>query len=174
MVSGSFSPAQSGSAPLPPSFEHVEPSGRERRESERVIAYWEKKSLACGGMPTMAELDLAEMESPDWSHRFVIAVDPKVEDSALLMYGSTFAEYLGLRYATGDQPIFQQLPKHLASVFAQGCSEAATSRMPVRLEGAVAREDGREELYRAAFIPVGVRPNSLTCLAFGAFNRTLH
>ena len=38
------------------------------------------------------------------------------------------------------------------------------------MEGEVARSDGKTELYRAAFIPVGVKENSLTHLAFGAFN----
>jgi len=32
---------------------------------------------------------------------------------------------------------------------------------------------GSAEQYRAIFIPVGVKPNSLTCFAFGAFNNRI-
>ena len=64
----------------------------------------------------------------------------------------------------------RQLPRHLSRVFMQGCGDAHLNRQAVRLEGEVAREDGKTELYRAAFIPVGVKANSLTHLAFGAFN----
>ena len=52
----------------------------------------------------------------------------------------------------------------------RGCSDAQSEMGPVRLEGEVERHDGRIEQYRALFIPVGVKPNSLTCFAFGAFN----
>jgi hypothetical protein len=58
----------------------------------------------------------------------------------------------------------------LSGVFMQGCGDAHHHRKPVRLEGDVERLDGRIELYRAAFIPVGVKENALTHLAFGAFN----
>ena len=64
----------------------------------------------------------------------------------------------------------RQLPRHLSRVFMQGCGDAHNNRAPIRLEGEVPREDGKTELYRAAFIPVGVKENSLTHLAFGAFN----
>ena len=53
-------------------------TGRERRESERAIAYWEKKIEKLGKSATVAALDLADMNTVDWSHRFVIAVDPVV------------------------------------------------------------------------------------------------
>ena len=64
--------------------------GRERRRSERVIAYWEKTMTRHGGGATIATLDLSRMRSSDWSHRFVIAVDPLPENSALLYYGGRF------------------------------------------------------------------------------------
>jgi hypothetical protein len=146
-------------------------SGRERRESERAIAYWERKMDALGGHATVAALDLAEMQSPEWSHRFVIAVDPVVENSALLLYGADFARLLNLPAKRAPQvPMVRQLPRHYSDVFKRGCGDANSQRVPIRIAGEVEREDGRRELYRAAFIPIGVKENSLTHLAFGAFN----
>jgi len=146
-------------------------TGRERRESERVIRYWEKKVERLGHGATVAALDLAEINSVDWSHRFVIAVDPVVENSSLLLYGSDFAKLLALPpKGTPHVPMVRQLPRHLSRVFMQGCGDAHNTREPIRVEGEIVREDGKRELYRAAFIPVGVKENSLTHLAFGAFN----
>jgi hypothetical protein len=151
--------------------EEPAPTGRERRESERAIRYWEKKIEKLGRSATVAALDLAEINTPDWSHRFVIAVDPVVENSSLLLYGSDFAKLLDLPpKGTPHVPMVRQLPRHLSNVFMQGCGDAHNQRQPVRLEGEVTRPDGKMELYRAAFIPVGVKENSLTHLAFGAFN----
>jgi hypothetical protein len=146
-------------------------TGKERRESERAIRYWEKKCEGLGKSPTVAALDLGEINSEDWSHRFVIAVDPMVENSSLLLYGSNFAKLLDLPpKGTPHVPMVRQLPRHLSRVFMQGCGEAHDKREPIRVEGEIQREDGKMELYRAAFIPVGVKENSLTHLAFGAFN----
>jgi hypothetical protein len=146
-------------------------TGRERREAERAIRYWEKKVEKLGRAATVAALDLGEINSADWSHRFVIAVDPVVENSSLLLYGSDFAKLLDLPpKGTPHVPMVRQLPRHLSSVFMQGCGDAHQTRQAVRLEGEVPRPDGKVELYRAAFIPVGVKENSLTHLAFGAFN----
>ncbi|MBV9553780.1 MAG: hypothetical protein JO032_13440 [Alphaproteobacteria bacterium] len=151
--------------------EAPEPSGRERRESERAISYWEKKIEKLGKSATVAALDLGEINSKDWAHRFVIAVDPVVENSSLLLYGSDFAKLLQLPpKGTPHVPMVRQLPRHLSRVFMQGCGDAHNQRSPIRLEGEAPRDDGRTELYRAAFIPVGVKENSLTHLAFGAFN----
>lgn len=148
--------------------------GRERRESERVIAYWEKKIDQLGKSPTVAALDLAEMDTPAWSHRFVIAVDPVVENSALLMYGAEFARLLDLPEKSVPHVVMvRQLPARFWDVFKRGCGQAHTERTPVRVEGEIERDDGQKELYRAAFIPVGVKENSLTHLAFGAFNSRL-
>ncbi len=148
-----------------------EKSGRERRESERAIAYWEHKVAELGKSPTVGALDLGEIHTESWSHRFVIAVDPVVENSALLMYGTDFARLLELPFkGTPHVPMVRQLPKRFSDVFKRGCGDAHMQKSPVRIEGEIEREDGRRELYRAAFIPVGVKENSLTHLAFGAFN----
>jgi hypothetical protein len=147
------------------------PTGRERRESERAICYWEKKVEQLGRSATVAALDLADINTADWSHRFVIAVDPLVENSSLLLYGSDFAKLLHLPpKRTPHVPLVRQLPQHFTTVFMQGCGDAHHTRQPIRMEGEVPRRDGKVELYRAAFIPVGVRQHSLTHLAFGAFN----
>lgn len=155
-------------------LEPVALSGRERRESERAIAYWERKISELGRSPTVAALDLAEINTPNWSHRFVIAVDPVVENSALLLYGSGFARLLSLPTKSAPHvPMVRQLPKRFSEVFKRGCGDAHMQKNPVRVEGTIERDDGRRELYRAAFIPVGVKENSLTHLAFGAFNSCL-
>jgi hypothetical protein len=149
-------------------------TGRERRESERAIAYWEKKIAQLGGAMTVAGLDLAEMQSEEWSHRFVIAVDPVPENSALLLYGADFGRLLELpEKRMPHVPMVRQLPKRYSDVFVRGCGDAEREGLPIRLEGEVSRDDGTAELYRAAFIPVGVRENSITHIAFGAFNSCL-
>lgn len=149
-------------------------TGRERRESERAIAYWERKIGELGKSPTVAALDLGEINSPGWSHRFVIAVDPVVENSALLLYGSDFARLLDLPTKSAPHvPMVRQLPQRFSDVFKRGCGDAHRQGAPVRIEGEIEREDGRRELYRAAFISVGVKENSLTHMAFGAFNSCL-
>lgn len=146
-------------------------AGRERREAERAIAYWEEKQRALGGNATVAALELGEIKSQEWSHRFLIAADPVIERSVLLMYGGRFAQLLDLPdRARVNLPIVRQLPLRYGDVFLRGCTELRQEKAPVRLQGEVARNDGRIEQYRAGFIPVGVKPQALTWLAFGAFN----
>ena len=148
-----------------------EPTGRGRREAERLMAYWEGKLKELGGVVTIAGLDLATIDSREWSNRFLIAVDPVVERSALLLYGPKFAQLLGMRgQPRTDLPMMRQLPRRYADLFLRGCTQAQQEMAPMRLEGEIERADGRIEQYRAIFIPVGVKPNSLTCFAFGAFN----
>jgi hypothetical protein len=151
-----------------------EHTGRNRREAERLIAYWENKLEELGGVVTIAGLDLAGTNSRDWSNRFLISVDPVVERSALLLYGPKFAQLLGLpAQPRTDLPMIRQLPRRHVDMFLRGCAEAQQEMAPVRLDGEIERADGRIEQYRAIFIPVGVKPHSLTCFAFGAFNNRL-
>ena len=148
----------------------AEPKGRDRREAERAVAYWEEKIEALGEA-TISVLDLAAIDEEDWANRFLIAIDEKVERSVLLMYGSHFAQLLGLpAKPQTDRPLERQLPRRFAEVFLRGCREAPTQADPVRLEGELERDGGRVEQYRAVFIPVQVRPGSRTHFAFGAFN----
>ena len=152
-------------------LERSKPAGRNRREAERVIAYWEGRLRELGGDLTVAGLDLSRINSHEWSNRFLIAVDPVIERSSLVLYGPSFARLLHLsEQARPNVPILRQLPRRYADVFLRGCSEAQRDMAPVRLEGETERYDGRIEQYRAVFIPVGIKPNSLTCFAFGAFN----
>jgi hypothetical protein len=148
-----------------------EPIGRGRREAERLMSYWEKKLAELGGVVTITGLDLAAADSREWSNRFLISVDPVIERSALLLYGPKFAQLLGLRAAPRtDLPMMRQLPRRHVDLFLRGCAEAQREMAPARLEGEIERADGRIEQYRAIFIPVGVKPDALTCFAFGAFN----
>jgi hypothetical protein len=72
---------------------YAEPSGRDRREGERAMAYWEHKLRELGGEVTVAGLDLNRVGSKDWSNRFLIAVDPVFERSSLVLYGPQFARF---------------------------------------------------------------------------------
>ncbi len=49
-------------------------------------------------------------------------------------------------------PMVEQLPARYAPAFTKGCINATLWGTPVRLHGAVERDDRRKELYRAAFI----------------------
>jgi len=151
------------------------PSGRGRRQSERLMAYWEAKLQELGGAVTIAGLDLTATNGRDWSNRFLISVDPVIERSALVLYGPEFARLLDLpEQPRMDRPMIRQLPRRYADLFLRACTDAQKALAAVRLEGEIERADGRIEQYRAVFIPVGVKPNSLTCFAFGAFsNRVL-
>src|SRR5216684_1896677 len=151
-----------------------EPTGRDRREAERLIAYWEAKLKELGGVVTLAGLDLAAADSREWSNRFLISVDPVAERSAIVLYGPKFAQLLGLpAEPRKDRPMMRQLPRRHVDLFQRGCAEAQQTMAPVRLEGEIERAGGRIEQYRAIFIPVGVKPNALTCFAFGAFNNRI-
>jgi hypothetical protein len=146
-------------------------SGRDRREAERVIAYWEAKLNEHGGEASVAALELGRINSEEWAHRFLIAVDRVIERSSLLLYGAKFAQLVQLpQRPRPDRPMLRQLPARYGEVFLDGCAKAQAEMAPVRTEGEVERNDGRIELYRAGFIPVAVKPRALTCFAFGAFN----
>ncbi len=152
----------------------AQPTGRNRREAERATAYWQKKLTESGGGLTVATLDFGSTDSADWSNRFLIALDPIIERSALVQYGPKFARLLRLpEQARPDLPMLRQLPRRYAAVFLRGCTRAQKEMAPVHLEGEVERYDGRVEQYRAVFIAVGVKRDSLTFFAFGAFNSRL-
>ena len=149
----------------------AEPSGRDRREAERVVAYWRQKLEALGPAATIAALDLGSVNTSEWANRFLIAVAAMLERSSLQLYGPAFARLLHLpEQARPDIPMLRQLPQRYAEVFLRGCTRSQAEMAPVHLEGEVARYDGRIEQYRAVFIPVGVKPHERTGFAFGAFN----
>jgi hypothetical protein len=142
---------------------------RERRQSERAIAYWEQKAAEFKSRPTLTRLDPGDaFDGQDWQHRFVIAPDRLAELSTFLMCGSNAARLLELSEgALKHTVMFRKIPKRLLELFARGCAEAMSSGAPVRIDGAIEREDNRRELYRTAFMPVGAN------LVFGAFNSTI-
>jgi hypothetical protein len=81
------------------------------------------------------------------------------------MCGSNAARLLELsdaplKYA----PMFRRMPRRFLEIFTRGCGDAISSGSPVRLEGAIERNDGRRELYRTVFMPIGAN------LVFGAYN----
>jgi len=157
--------------PLAASHETTPIAVTERREAERAITDWEEERRRLGRELALMTLNASEMVSEKWSHRFIIAVDPTVEYCSLLFYGAKFAALMGLPEKPDHSiPMVEQLPSRYVPVFTKGCIDATLLAAPVRIQGAVDREDGRQELYRAAFIPLAVAPNRQQRLAFGAFN----
>jgi hypothetical protein len=146
----------------------------DRRVCDRLLAYWDSKLDEFGGRVTIAALDLGIITRPYRSSLFLISVDPIVERSSLVLYGEKFANLLQLpEKPRTDLSLVRQLPHRYAEMFMHGCALAQEEREPVRLEGEIASPGGKVERYRVAFIPVGVRPNALTCFAFGAFGNRL-
>jgi hypothetical protein len=143
----------------------------ERRETERAISDWEEARRRLGREVALMTLDVAEMVSEKWAHRFIIAVDPVVEYCALLFYGARFAALMALPEAPNPSiPMVQQLPARYVPVFTKACTDAIVRGAPLRMQGTIEREDRGQELYRAAFIPLSVKPDRAHRLAFGAFN----
>jgi len=144
---------------------------RERRELERAIIDWEQETGRLGRAPTLMTLNVSEMTSEKWAYRFIIAADPVAERCTLLFYGARFAALMGLPEKPDiSVPMVEQIPPRYVPVFTTGCIDATGQGAPVRMQGAVEREDGRQELYRTVFIPFRVKPNGQLPLAFGAFN----
>ena len=116
-------------------------------------------------------LDASAMTGLKWAHRFIIAVNPVVEHSSLLFYGAGFASLLGLPPEPDKSvPITAQLPARYVRVFTNGCIASSLCGAPVRMQGAVERDDGRQELYRAAFIRLKPDASLHHPVALGAFN----
>jgi hypothetical protein len=145
-------------------------TGRERRQSERALVAWEATLSELGRNPTLPEL-FAALDTEEWSYGFVVAVDPVVEVSSLLTYGVNFARLLDM--PPKGMPfikITRQLPPEYSGIFLRGCIDACSRGAPVHAEGEIEREDGRKELFRAVFIPIGPKEDMLARYAFGRFN----
>src|SRR6266404_2027488 len=94
-------------------------------------------------------------------------------EPAFLTYGSRFAQLLELpEQPISGVPITRQLPGRYLRLFTEGCSDAIAQAAPVRLRGAVV-DYGQIELYRAAFMPLAMQPNSSMQAVFGTFNRRI-
>ena len=144
-------------------------AARQRRETERLITDWERETQQLGHALALMTLDVSAMTGPRWAHRFLIGVDPVVEDSSFLFYGARFASLLGLPETPNHSiPIVAQLPAQYIPVFTRGCITSTLSSSAVRMQGAVERENGGQELYRTAFIRLSLDGNRQQHLVLGA------
>jgi hypothetical protein len=145
--------------------------GRERRESEQLVTDWEHETRRLGDALALMTLDVSAMSGPKWAYRFIIAVRPVVENSSLLFYGARLASLWELPERPDQSvPMSAQLPTRYAPVFTKGCIASTLSSVAVRMQGAVEREDGVQELYRAAFIRLSLDANRAQRFVLGAFN----
>lgn len=144
---------------------------RGRRQAERTIRYWSETISRLDEPATVAALDLGAIDTEDWAHRFVVGIGSAIEDTALLIYGAAFARLLDLPpKPVRARALCRVLPKPVAEIFLRGCHDAVAPNAPVQVEGEIERDDGQRELFRAAFIPVGVADRAPVRFAFGAFN----
>jgi hypothetical protein len=144
---------------------------RERRVSEQLITDWDAERRRLEHALAFMTLDLSAMTGPKWAHRFIIAVNPVVEHSSLLFYGPCFAALLGLpAEIDASVPICAQLPARYMPVFTRGCVASSLSGTPIRIQGEVEGDDGRRELYRAAFIRLSLDARVRQPFVLGAFN----
>ena len=141
----------------------------ERRETERAIKFWQQRIEKFGYPPLQpTDLDFDDLITTAGENRFIISVDRAADDHLLLTYGSNFGRLLGLRTDQGSNiRLIHEVPERLLPAFIQGCRDASPDQPPVRVEGEIDLEDGRQQLYRAVFMPIGVN------LVFGAFNSRL-
>jgi hypothetical protein len=164
-------PVEANELPEAPHDNAPKVVAQERRESERVITDWEQEIGRLGRSLAFLTVNISEMTSERWVYRFIIALRPVVEDCTLLFYGAKFAALMELPEKCDHSiPMVEQLPARYVPVFTKGCVDATLRGVPVRLQGAVDREDERRELYRVAFIAVRAEPKRVQRLAVGAFN----
>jgi hypothetical protein len=144
---------------------------RERRETEQLITDWEHETRRLGHALALMALDVSAMSGPKWAYRFVIGVRPVVENSSLLFYGVRLASLWELPDRPDQSiPMTVQLPTRYVPVFTKGCIAATLSSVAVRMQGAVEREDGEQELYRVAFTRLSLDANRVQYFVIGAFN----
>ena len=146
-------------------------AARERREAERVITDWEDETRRLSHVLALLTLNTSEMTTEKWACRFIVALRPAVEDCTFLFYGAKFAALLELpETANRSVPMVEQLPARYVPVFTRGCINATLRGIPVRLHGSADRDDGRQELYRAAFIRLSLDTYRQRHFSLGAFN----
>jgi hypothetical protein len=149
------------------------PSGKERREAEGVIAYWDRKRAAVGDGSVVTTLahDLAAMRTLEWSHRFVIALGATNSDAALVHYGTNFARIFQIPVKS-EPPLElrQWLPNPHPEIFLGGCHDAIRLNEAVRLQRVIDRENGQREMFRCSFIPIGAEREASVRFVFGAYN----
>ncbi len=151
----------------------AKPSGRERREAESVISYWhgKREAVDSGAAVTALALDLAAMRTPEWSHRFVIALGATDEHAALVHFGANFARLFHIP-PNSEPPleIRQFLPNPHPEIFLRGCRDAIERNDPVLLHRVIDREDGQREMFRCCFVPIAAEQGSIVRFVLGAYN----
>ena len=168
-LSATRAPAARDRKPNPAPTEPVRAG--ELRDAELAITLWREKVSEFGGLPPLTAFDFSRTIGGTWSHRFVICADSVVGELTFLIYGSSFAKLLELSAEPiSGIPIYQQLPGRYLPVFSAGCRDAIAQAAPVWSSGVVVHY-GQIELYRAAFMPLAMRPNTSMQLVFGTFNR---
>jgi hypothetical protein len=136
------------------------------RNTEGVIALWREEAAKHAGPPPVTAFDFSKT-----SHRFVVCRDAIADDYSFLIYGSQFAQLLGLPEAPAvDVPLADLIPDTYLPVFREGCSEALARMEPIPLSGFVVRHE-RIELYRAVFLPLARPPRSKITSVLGSFGR---
>jgi hypothetical protein len=145
----------------------------ELRDAELAMTLWYQKASQFTGLPPLSAFDFSRMISGTWSHRFVIGVDAVVGELTFLIYGSRFAQLLELpKEPITDIPISRQIPARYLPLFTDGCRDAVAQAAPVQSSGAVVNY-GQIELYRTAFMPLAMGPNSSLQPVFGTFNHRI-
>ena len=148
-------------------------SGRERREAESLMSYWDaRRADADSGLAvTPLALDLAAIGQTEWSHRFLIALGPSRDDAALLHYGANFAQLFQIPPdCKPPLEIGQWLPDPHPQIFLGGCRDAIRRSDPVLLQRVIDRGDGRREMFRCCFIPLAAGPEAGVRFVLGAYN----
>jgi hypothetical protein len=114
------------------------------------------------------------MRAEAWSHRFLIALGPSDDDTALMRYGANFARLFQIPHGSEPPlPAREWLPDRLREVFLGGCRQAIERNRPVRLQRIVQREDGQSEMFRCCFIPLSAPEGSAARFVLGAYNSRL-
>lgn len=146
--------------------------GRERREAEGLIAYWDRKHAAAATGAAVSGLagDLGAMRTPEWSHRFIIGLGATEDEAFLLRYGADFARVFGIPPESEPLSIAERLPNPHREIFLSGCRDAIARNDRVLLRRVIDREDGRREMIRSCFIPVAAAPEAAGRFVLGAYN----
>jgi len=141
----------------------------ERRDVQRAIDHWRQNTWGEGCVPLLDTFDFSPMRG-EWGSRFLICGSYEVEAAVFVTYGSGFAELLDLpEEPVTNIPFIRQIPKPCRTMFSDGYSKAILESSPVTLEGTF-RFEANAELYRAAFMPIMLRPSWSKLLIFGSFN----
>ena len=141
----------------------------ERRDVERAIEHWQRNTGGSDRAPFLDMFDFSPMRG-DWGYRFLICGGQAPESSFFVTYGSGFAQLLGLPAKPVTAiPFLRQIPEPYREMFSEGYSKAAMESSPVTLDGTF-RVGARAQLFRAAFMPIMLRPNWSKQLIFGSFN----